>query len=510
MRSESCRGVLAAGLLVVSLSGCVARRLAPPPLPPVEMSRVDVRPLHLYLREFNIDGASRADTPVRVEALQDRFLDYLESVATFADVTYNLSGEAQLESPALELRVQVSLTNEVQRTYLLDALNVAFLGGWPLVPAWGDAETAVTVTVAPPGSPPIATYREIVRAPYSALFYAWYRRRYVEAAFTRALAEAFRKIASQLAADLPSPNGSLPLPRSAPPTPPTSGSDLNVTLLPEEGFRIITEAPSTLLDGSLAGYLKILGGVEVSGLLGVAKVSSAATLASGEHKEVAHGTSTEHGYRISLYSAPRSTGFFVYPVIGYLNQQIDNVDARSALSRLNTLNPANGDIKIVATDPETGREVDWTAADVYNLQMQSGYGGFRVGTNLVSGTERFETFMSLSLGLNLVEYRKLRAVTVECRTDLPSICSAKHQGWDFLKSGAIGGTLGLRVPSWRTSLRLIFDYEVYREFKYSRAINIRGPPVFSPEDNRFYEENVSMRGASLTSFVVQLALGMGF
>jgi len=123
-RSQPCRIVLVAGLMAASLAGCVARRLSPPPRPYLQPNRVDLRPFHLYLREFTVTGGSTADTAVRVEVLQDRFLDYLESAATFKSITYDLEGSATPILPAVEVKVQIDVTQETQRTYLLDALNV--------------------------------------------------------------------------------------------------------------------------------------------------------------------------------------------------------------------------------------------------------------------------------------------------------------------------------------------------------------------------------------------------
>jgi hypothetical protein len=517
-------GILMIAFLATGFAGCVARRLAPPPRPAVQPSLTDLAPVHLYLREFAVAGLSEADTPIRVEALQNRFLDYLESRATFADVTFNLKGNAPITSPALELKVRMAASAETSRTWLLDVLNVyPFCGGLPLVPAWGEAETAITVILAPPDGPPIATYRETVRAPYSALFFAWYRVGFVEDAFARAAGEAFRRIADALPADINAyrgitrqmPSGEAPaLFDPSSPTAlasPSASVEPNVTVLEEAGYHIITRVPAAGPDGSVLKALKILGGLEFTELWGVAKVSSKARLESGAQATVASGTSREHGYRISLYSPPTLTGAFVYPVAGYLNQQIDNVDVHSTLSELNLLVPNEGDIGAVATDPETGGGVDAGAADVYHLAMQSGYGGFRTGFNLVSGGDWIETFMSATLGLNLVEYRKIQSILDECGSGQPrSACQTKRQGWDFLKSGAVGGSIGVRVPKLHTALRLNVDYEIYRKFTYDHPLNVRGPPIFDPDTSMFSNENVYMRGASLSSWVVQLALGVVF
>ena len=99
------------------------------------------------MRKFEVEGRTTQDTQEALELVQDRFLDYLESNSVFADVVYNLDGRVTEERPALELTVQVVLSGESHRTYLLDALVVPSLGIWPFVPVWGEAEHVRKTTI---------------------------------------------------------------------------------------------------------------------------------------------------------------------------------------------------------------------------------------------------------------------------------------------------------------------------------------------------------------------------
>jgi hypothetical protein len=508
-------GSIIAGL--AANTACVSRQLAPPPEPAPTTQRADLSHVSLSLREFTLVGHSEDDTPVDIERLQDRFLDYVENAAAFGDVTYNLSGRLPARAPALELTVKVDLVEDTKRTYVLDAVNVPFLGLWPIVPAWGEAQVNVVTTLAAPGAPGVVELREQVAAPYSAVFFAWYRRAPIEEAFARATAEAFARIA----AAIPSAVATIDANNSAPP-PVAMNDGANEsaapvgmtpivdwpTRLPSQGVRIIDSQPPA--EGVLAAVLGTLGGVEFAGFKGLVRVSSTAFLESGEEAEVASGTAVQTGYRIGLYSAPKVTGLFVYPALGYVNQKIDNVDTRSELFRLNQmLAPDPRDIGAIASDPDTGGAVDAGAENVYHLELQSGYAGVRAGVNLVVGTPSVEFFGSFSLGLNVVEYRTIRSVLDKGDPAAPPSASrTKHRGWDFIRSGAVGATVGLRLPKLHSAVRFIFDYEIYRDFEYERPLDVRGPATYDVDNQIFQHEMLSMRGASLSSVSFQLALAV--
>jgi hypothetical protein len=516
MTRTSAKDRLAAVLAAACVGACTAAHLAAPSRPAVRMGRAHHETLRLLLRRFDVHGQTEVDTAADVELLQDLFLDHVESVAAFAAVEYDLARKRPADGNTVELGVELTLGGRHERTWVLDVVSGALAGLWPLVPAWGEAEVTLTATLAVPEAAPFATLRETVRAPYSAMFYAWYRREFVEQAYRRALDAVLARMASQVrvaldahvAAGTPSPPSDSPELGLTGPSLVAEQSEAEppVVVLPAEGFNVITTVPPRR-GGLLEVALSALGGVEVSGILGIARVTSSAKLENGEKRQVASGNSRQLGYRVSLYSAPKRTGPFVYPVIGYLRQQIDNVDTPSLLSQLNVLRDDRGDIGAIATDPDTGREVDAGAANPYHLDMQSGYGGARVGYDLVGGTSSFELFASLTLGLNLVEYRTIRSELAECGTDATSReCRTAHQGWDFLKSGAVGATLGFRLPRLHSALRFIFDYEVYRHFRYEHPLEVRGPAIYDEASGLFQHDFVFMRGASLECFSFQLAL----
>lgn len=409
-------------------------------------------------------------------------------------------------------------------------------------PSWGHAQVDVEATLSRPGQPGSLVYIEKVRVPFSALFYSWYRPGIVEKAYRRAYEEAFRRLAEQIAA---APKRVLALgsmeepaadhapakaPPDAAPVAERTASDLllsegsvyevplelaegaqpDLLVLPQIGPHIILSDEAPLLDGTWYGYLRLLGGVEVSGILGLAHASSSIRDARGRSIEVASGNAQQLGYRIALYSAPTNTGFFIYPVLGYLSQKISNADTRSMLEEANTLNKARGDIEAIASDPNTGERVDAGSSNTYDLDMQSGYGGMRVGYDVVHGTPRFVFFISTSLGVNIAEYRKIEAILQDCRTGLSSeVCGATREGWDFLRSGAVGATIGFKAPKAHIAVRLIFDYEVYFSFEYGRPFEVRGPLTLN-EDGVYEYPRVSMTGAMLQTFSGQLALAAVF
>jgi hypothetical protein len=498
-------------LLAALAAACASRRLTPVPAP-TPQPQANLERVHLSLREFNLVGQGENDTPIDVERLEERFLDYVESTASFREVAYDLEGRLQPEEPALELSVTVALEERTERTWALDALNVPFVGMWPLVPAWGEARVEVSVALAPPGDGARVELRERVSAPYSSFFYSWYRSAPLEDAFARATAKAFARIAVAMPSAVASAlDGEVASPVAVADQP--TGTLAPIVdwpaELPHEGVRVIEERPPPE-GGVLALVLGTLGGVEVAGFKGLARVSSKAFLESGAEAEVASGTATQTGYRIGLYSAPDVTSWFIYPALGYVSQKIDNVDTRSQLFQLNQMMPPDPrDIGAIATDPTTGGDIDAGVENVYHLDMQSGYAGVRVGASLVAGSEWLEVFGSFSLGVNLVEYRSIRSVLDNCDPAAPpSACRTKHRGWDFVQSGAIGATLGVRLPEAHTALRFIFDYEYYRQFEYERPLDVRGPAVYDPVNRLFQHEMLSMEGASLSSASFQLALAV--
>ncbi|MEE8410097.1 MAG: hypothetical protein V3T05_10850, partial [Myxococcota bacterium] len=413
----------------------------------------------------------------------------------------------------------------------------------------------------------VGEYWHGVQVPFSTLLFAWYRRGYIEKAYRRAYLEVFRQLAADIArdgakldalargieppngealgaladlnpisdalADLPDPPGisdhgnELPAPdgvEASDGMPGPTGDDYfyipepvretggdAMTLLPHEGFHVITGADVLPFDATWLGALKLLGGVEVAGFMGNAHVSSRAIDQDGTVVEAASGNAPQNGWRISLYSAPESTGFFVYPTAGYMQQKIGNVDIKSALADLNPINAGRGDIPALASDPDTGVAVDPGTANVYHLDIRSAYVGARAGLDLVAGNDSFVFFASATVGINLGEYRQITAELDECGSDVdPAECISGRNAFEFLRSGAAGGTIGFKLPKIHTAVRLIFDYELYRKFRYSRALKVRGPAYYDAKDLIFKHSNLDIRAAELSAWNFQLSGALVF
>jgi len=561
-------------LWLVSLCGttiCCAYRTAAPPRPVLAglpVGATYLNDMSLNLGAFEIMGlgsqASRGD----VEHLQDVMLDYLETKSIFKAVTYNLAGIKAVSPSELSLSVHLTIDQSSQRTYILDLLSLAFYGGWPFVPSWGDVTIDLDATLSRADTTIVADYHHAVQAPFDALFYSWFRTDYVERAYRRAYQDLFIRLATDIAGDAkklraavfepqphPGPSevakatvqsmveGHLPessdqdltdLPQRALPdpfdrdfaaAPPDAGaatvaaadseveaSDLQegLVVLPPEGFHVIRDVEESAFEPTLYGYLKLLGGIEFSSSKGLAHVSSMALDGGAFPMEVASGDATQSGYRVALYSAPKSTGFFWYPTLGYLSQRIANVDIDSYLGWLNRSVATDGDIPAVLSDPNTG-SVESLGANIYHLEMKSGFAGLRGGLDLVSGNEDVTFFSSATVGVNLLEYRNIQTVLDSCGSERPEIaCVARRRGLDGMKSWAAGGTFGVGFPKLHVGLRAIFDFEYYRKFRYERGLEVRGPATYNADKGLFEHPRLHMGAASLYTFTAELAAAVLF
>jgi hypothetical protein len=520
-------------ILPALLAGCEARRAAPPPRPVVATTPADLESVNLYLRSFEVEGLGKRATQLDIDRLQDALLDYVEGDTRLGSVQFNLSGRRQPEEPALDLHISMKLDQETERTWVLDAANVLFLGSLPLVPWWGDVFLTLQARVVRPSGKLVTEYDYEIQSPFSAMAFAWYRRGYIERAYQRAYQEAFRRLAADIAADAPAltvaakeitptePGAIAPLPEES-----TTDDEMaaieeigderatdpwgGVVVLEPDGFHVIREYEIPEPEAGVWGVLKLLGGVEASIFGGLAHVSSQANDDNGSSITVASGDAEQSGYRISLYSAPESTGWFWYPTVGYLQQRIGNIDIASSLATLNRLDDPN-DIAAIASDPATGQATDPGSANVYILDMRSGYAGGRIGLDVVGGNQTVVFFASATLGLNLVEYRQIRARLQGCGAGVdPETCNTERSAFELLSSGAIGGTIGLKFPEIHLAVRLVFDYERFRDFRYEHPLEVRGPARYDPDKDIFEHPRMTMESASLWTWNGQLAAAFVF
>lgn len=244
--------------------------------------------------------------------------------------------------------------------------------------------------------------------------------------------------------------------------------------------------------GAVAGSL---GGLEASTIIGLAKVSSRATNEFGVTSEIASGRATQSGYKIANYAAPRTTGFFLLPSLGYLDQKIAIEDFRADLP---VIDAPGQEIGAVCSDPTTGAPLDCTAPNVYELRLRSGFAGARVGTNLVIGDSTTEFFATANAAANLVE---LREVTAKVAT-----YQAKGTDWALGRSFSAGTAFGLRWPKAHLALHLTGEVQLYRDFTYAEPLEFKGFVAFNPDKNVYERPRTWVEGADLLTYSFSFAL----
>jgi hypothetical protein len=503
-------------LCAVALAGCTARRLAAPPEPSFQAERSDLRRINLHVVSFDVEGRGSEDRRRQVASLEQRFLDYLEARSHLT--TIYVDRNAEMHAPALALAVRVSVDHTTYRTWILDAVGLfPYILGM-FTPSWGHADVGVQVDVTGIDGTPLATYEHAARVDFSNYVYSWFRTRFVEDAYRAAYAETFDSIAAALAADagrlrtaaLAQPGAGqevAALPEPPAPAAPSSEYDYVVpveALEPERPrrFGLITESTTPPFDGTVYGALRLLGGLEIAGMYGLATVSSSTHTGAGAEQTIASGDADQVGWRVALYGAPDSTGFFVYPTIGYMQQRIDIADFRADLSSEQPEVDGATEIAATCSNPDTGVRLDCNAPNTYRLDLTSLYLGARAGYDLVAGSASFVLFASLSGGINLVEYRTLRAQIAQY--------SGEQSAWAGASSFALGLTLGFALPKLHWALRFIGDYELYRTFEYAQPLEFEGPVVWDAERDRYIRQHVFVDDAKLNTWSFQLATAVVF
>ncbi|OGQ91065.1 MAG: hypothetical protein A2289_05215 [Deltaproteobacteria bacterium RIFOXYA12_FULL_58_15] len=500
-------GCLIALFVTVSATGCAHRVVVPPP--PKSYDRAtELSGVDLVIDEFYVEDLSSGDKAA-VKALRRSFTDYLRESVRFGSINQLGDHGAYLGEYNLHVDVRIAPSHTTGRTVVFDALAALPVIVPPLVglfvPVWGQARAELEVRVTDADHRLLAEYHRTAYDRYWCLFYSWYRTQYIEDAYADVYEALFTSVSFEMARDAPrlaKAIGAEPDHSSVASAPlsPAHRNDWRTTLATEprgEELRLITESASPPFDGFYS-YLKLLGGLEVAAFTGFAEVASSYEDEYGKPVKVAAGSATQQGFRIALYSAPKKTGFFWYPVVGFVWQDVAIGEFRDSWD--NYYQPE--DIEPICSDPDTGENLDCGAPNVYELSMRSGYAGLRGGWELAVGHSWFVFFASVSLGINLLEFRSLRAVV---GTD-----DATETGFDFVRSGAVGGTVGVSFPKAHLALRLIFEGELYREFEYAHEIPFKGPPAYN-SDKQIVERPLRfVQAASLHSFVMQTALAFVF
>jgi hypothetical protein len=542
---------LAFGSLFVT--GCAAQRLVAPERPgPAATEPIDLTDIRLAIRSFDVTNQSPAD--VRSSArdeLKTVFIAYLGRSASYGLVIPRGEGLEPADEDEVALDVMLHVDEDSSRTIIFDGLFFyPFLGTLPFTPMWGHAivdanvrlVTATSSGAAGRPEPPIALK---VLAPYSMIFYSWYRTGPIEDAFQRAHAAVFDELAQRIAERLwarkrelarakggaqereaarvkeasgvvvslvstASSTSAAPLaPASYVPTPPPAADVMTAVLamraamprpstlkLRPQGFGVVDEPFRREGEpGLLERYVGALGGVEGAITRGSAHVESRAT-SNGLHQVVGSGNAQSKGYRISLYKPPDHTGFFYPPIIGALSQDIDISGFREDVPLF--IPEGTNTIPAVASDPATGLPVDADEPIQYKLKMKSGFIGQGLGLNLVLGTEDVQVFGTIRGSINLFEVRHSDVQINQSRVDGMSVA--------FFQSGAFGAQIGFVIPDWHVAVRGAVDYEWYAAFDYPHPVEFQAKVAFNPQKQVFERERVFVEGASLQTLDWQFSV----
>ncbi len=227
-------------------------------------------------------------------------------------------------------------------------------------------------------------------------------------------------------------------------------------------------------------YFKGLAGLELSASTGYARVSTDLN-ENGASREVANGDASSQTWRLSFWSLPDRTGFVWAPSLGFVSQEIEIADFRQHLTSVSV--PDAQTIPTVTSDPNTGLAVDAESPNVYRLSLKTAYLGQRAGYALVSNGSKVRKVLMLQGILNLVEYRdvRYRIGSIDSASDPETKDRSGHWAWVQSGGAVLTGALGFRRP--HLALRVEVKYELFRDFRYPKPIEFKGPARFNPEIN---------------------------
>ena len=258
------------------------------------------------------------------------------------------------------------------------------------------------------------------------------------------------------------------------------------------------EPPSTIW--SWTGALYFLGGVETSLGSASASVDSGVTRESGEEEEIASGDVSQWSWGLSLYSGPLESGFYFRPTGGYLSQEISIRDFEDDIPI--TTEAEARYIGARCSDADTGETVDCRAPNVYDLTVQSFYGGAQGGYDHVWAWRWLRYFLGVGASVNLAEYRLLDVSFAGTRLEA--------QDFAFLRSWGAQATAGLAFPDVGIVVRVIGLAQWHIGFEYDEPIEFMGPVDYDNTQNIYYRPRMFVRDASLQLLDARLAVAYLF
>lgn len=236
-----------------------------------------------------------------------------------------------------------------------------------------------------------------------------------------------------------------------------------------------------------SNYFSALSGLEVGYFGGMAQVRSEAFNPNTQEKyTIASGKARSKGYKISFYTPPQHSGFFLYPTLGFFSLDIDIEDMAGDV-HLASVEGAK-DIEAIGRDPQTGEEIDLGASNIYSLKLRSGYMGQRIGGNFVFGNADTQFFFTAQFGINLVEYRYTHVRL--------GIYHESDYEFKFAHSFSENFVLGFVYRPWHLMARCEANVEFYRDFGFPRAIPFEGPEEYDPKTQSYQRPEVKVESAN--------------
>jgi len=405
-----------------------------------------------------------------------------------------------LSRPPLQVDIRYRYRTEVRRWPVLDIFHMITLGFFFVTPEKGTATVNVDLTIDAP-QPTTArahTYRVRlhVRAPYKSSFTPWYNHSTRQKYLNQAHLVAFRKIVAHLRwwlargiAAQPKPAAPSPPPRahSKARTPaarrahPLAWYDLQLHVQGESksiqrkwqgNTIVVTEQVKVRQRRTpFAKIVKLLGGLAVGYSYGSVWARSKVRDENGDRYNIASGRGTTNSVGVSLFRAPRNSGIYFSPTVGFLWERFSLGDV-AGLAEQNAQEGAT-DIPAIATDPDApGRPLlDLGASWRYRLIMTSLYLGMRAGGVMVWGRET-QFYLGLEGGANLAEWRWMDV----------SWDRYRDRDHAFAGAGSFAGRLsmGLTIRPWHLTFFIQGAYEYFRAFAYPHPVPFRGRMAWDP------------------------------
>lgn len=249
------------------------------------------------------------------------------------------------------------------------------------------------------------------------------------------------------------------------------------------------------------GWAGLLGGVELSGSIGSATVTSGIRRESGEREIVAGGNGSQSGFEISLFPRPRKTGFALSPTGGFLSQSVSIADFMSDV-------PTNGqpsegeDIGASCSNPDTGEARPCQTRNVYDLTLASGYLGAQGSANLVVVVDDAEWFATTWASVGAIEYRSVAAKVYQGTNE--------SSGWRLFRSFGAGFDVGWIDPKSHLGLRGGIDHRRFLRFEYDKPLEFRSGAQWDPDRQIHLRPRVFVDDASISIWTFKVAAAFVF